>query len=109
MALAEPLLAAEFGDEIVHHRTYVIASDGDLMEDIRHETSSLAGHLGLNKLIVLYDDNSVSIDGRPSSRFPTIRCGGSEAMAGPPNGSTATITGRSPQPSGGPSKGIGQA
>jgi transketolase len=69
MALAERLLAAEFGDEIVDHRTYVLASDGDLMEGVSHEAASLAGHLGLNKLIVLYDDNSVSIDGPTKLAF----------------------------------------
>ena len=69
MALAERLLAAEFGDEIVDHRTYVLASDGDLMEGVSHEAASLAGHLGLNKLIVLYDDNSVSIDGPTELAF----------------------------------------
>jgi transketolase len=69
MALAERLLAAEFGDEIVDHHTYVIASDGDLMEGISHEAASLAGHLGLNKLIVFYDDNSVSIDGPTELAF----------------------------------------
>src|SRR5258705_387145 len=63
MALAERMLAAEFGDEIVDHHTYVIASDGDLMEGVSHEAASFAGHLGLNKLIVSYDDNSISIDG----------------------------------------------
>jgi transketolase len=69
MALAERLLAAEFGHEIVDHHTYVIASDGDLMEGVSHEAASLAGHLGLNKLIVLYDDNSVSIDGSTELAF----------------------------------------
>ena len=69
MALAERLLAAEFGDDIVDHRTYVLASDGDLMEGVSHEAASLAGHLGLNKLIVLYDDNSVSIDGPTELAF----------------------------------------
>jgi transketolase len=69
MALAERLLAAEFGDEVVDHRTYVLASDGDLMEGVSHEAASLAGHLGLNKLIVLYDDNSVSIDGPTELAF----------------------------------------
>jgi transketolase len=69
MALAERLLAAEFGEEIVDHRTYVLASDGDLMEGVSHEAASLAGHLGLNKLIVLYDDNSVSIDGPTELAF----------------------------------------
>src|SRR5271165_2511790 len=69
MAIAERLLAAEFGDAVVDHRTYVIASDGDLMEGVSHEASSLAGHLGLNKLIVLYDDNSISIDGPTELAF----------------------------------------
>jgi transketolase len=69
MALAERLLAAEFGDEIVDHHTYVIASDGDLMEGVSHEAASLAGHLGLNKLIVFYDDNSISIDGPTELAF----------------------------------------
>ena len=63
MALAERLAAAHFGPELVDHDTYVIASDGDLMEGVSHEAISLAGHLGLSKLIVLYDDNRVSIDG----------------------------------------------
>jgi transketolase len=69
MALAERLLAAEFGEEIVDHHTYVIASDGDLMEGVSHEAASLAGHLGLKKLIVFYDDNSVSIDGPTELAF----------------------------------------
>jgi transketolase len=63
MAVAERHLAAEFGDEIVDHMTYVLASDGDLMEGISHEAIALAGHLKLNKLIVLFDDNRISIDG----------------------------------------------
>ena len=63
MALAERLQAARFGDKIVDHYTYVLASDGDLMEGISHEAISLAGHLKLSKLIVLYDDNGITIDG----------------------------------------------
>jgi len=69
MALAERLMAARFGAELVDHLTYVIASDGDLMEGISHEAASLAGHLRLHKLIVLYDDNQISIDGPTSLSF----------------------------------------
>jgi len=62
-ALAERLLAAEFGGDVVDHYTYVLCSDGDLMEGISHEAIALAGHLKLNKLIFLYDDNGITIDG----------------------------------------------
>ena len=63
MAIAERHLAATFGGEIVDHRTYVLASDGDLMEGISQEAIALAGHLRLDRLIVLFDDNGISIDG----------------------------------------------
>ena len=63
MALAERMMNARFGDDLVDHYTYVIASDGDLMEGISHEAISIAGHMKLSRLIVLYDDNDISIDG----------------------------------------------
>ena len=69
MALAERILNARHGDEACSHYTYVIASDGDLMEGISHEACSLAGHLNLSKLIVLYDDNGISIDGKTDLTF----------------------------------------
>lgn len=69
MALAERHLNAKFGDDLVNHFTYVLASDGDLMEGITHEACSLAGHWGLEKLIVLYDSNQISIDGNTKLSF----------------------------------------
>jgi transketolase len=63
MAVAEKMLAAEFGKKAVDHHTYVLVSDGDLMEGVSQEAIALAGHWKLNKLIVLYDDNGISIDG----------------------------------------------
>ena len=63
MALAERILVAEYGEEIVDHKTFVLCSDGDLMEGVSHEAIALAGHLKLNKLIFLFDDNGISIDG----------------------------------------------
>jgi transketolase len=66
MALAEKMLAAEFGKKIVDHHTYVLVSDGDLMEGVSQEAIALAGVWRLNKMIVLYDDNGISIDGPTS-------------------------------------------
>ena len=69
MAIAEEHLRALYGDKACSHFTYVIASDGDLMEGVAQEACSLAGHLGLGRLIVLYDDNSITIDGNTSLAF----------------------------------------
>ena len=69
MALAERRLATEFGEDLVDHRTYVFLGDGCLQEGIGQEAASLAGHLGLGKLIVLYDDNAITIDGPTSVSF----------------------------------------
>ncbi len=63
MAVAERILAARFGRDLVDHRIFVLASDGDLMEGVASEAASLAGHLGLGRLVVLYDDNGITIDG----------------------------------------------
>ncbi|HXH52862.1 MAG TPA: transketolase [Sphingomicrobium sp.] len=63
MAIAERHLNAVYGDDLVDHRTYVIAGDGDLMEGVNHEAVGLAGHLKLGRLIVLWDDNRITIDG----------------------------------------------
>src|SRR3954449_1457944 len=69
MALAERVLNARFHDDLVDHRTYFLASDGDLMEGISHEACSLAGHLKLGKLVGFYDDNRITIDGSTDLAF----------------------------------------
>ncbi len=63
LGVAERLLRADYGPELVDHYTFVLCSDGDLMEGISHEAASLAGHLGLGRLIYVYDDNHITIDG----------------------------------------------
>src|SRR5499426_1284746 len=93
MALAERMLNARFGDDLVDHFTYVIAGDGCLMEGISHEAISLAGHLRLNRLIVLFDDNQISIDGATS-----LSCSDDQLARFQASGwSVARIDGHDPQ------------
>jgi transketolase len=92
MAIAERHLNAEFGDELVDHRIWVVAGDGCLMEGVNHEAAGLAGHLGLARLIVFWDDNGITIDGATdlstsediearyaAYRWHIVRCDGLEA------------------------------
>ncbi|MEL7056942.1 MAG: transketolase [Pseudomonadota bacterium] len=74
MAMAERHLNARFGDELVNHKTYVIAGDGCLMEGVSQEAITLAGHLKLSNLIVLFDDNAVTIDGGTDMADSTDQC-----------------------------------
>ena len=69
MAIGERILRSEYGADLVDHRTWVIASDGDMMEGISSEAASLAGHLGLGRLTVIYDDNHITIEGRTDLAF----------------------------------------
>ena len=69
IAMAEAFLRDKYGKDVQDHRTYVVASDGDLMEGVSAEASSFAGHVGLGRLIVFYDDNDISLDGSTSLSF----------------------------------------
>jgi transketolase len=93
MALAERLLNAGFGDDLVDHHTYVLAGDGCLMEGISQEAISLAGHLRLNRLIVIWDDNNISIDGPISLADSTDQCKRFEASGW----NTQSIDGHDPE------------
>jgi transketolase len=93
MALAERILNARFGDKLVDHYTYVLAGDGCLMEGISQEAISLAGHLKLNKLIVIWDDNNISIDGAISLADSTDQCKRFEASGW----NTTRIDGHDPE------------
>jgi len=93
MVLAERLMNARFGDDLVDHYTYVIAGDGCLMEGLSHEAVSLAGHLRLNRLIVLFDDNHISIDGATS-----LSCSDDQTMRFKASGwNVCRIDGHDPQ------------
>ncbi|HET8750131.1 MAG TPA: transketolase [Sphingomicrobium sp.] len=94
MAIAERHLNAVYGGELVDHRTFVIAGDGDLMEGVNHEAIGLAGHLDLGRLIVLWDDNNITIDGSTelsrnedvvaryqAAKWHTVECDGLDADA----------------------------
>jgi transketolase len=93
MAIAERLLAAEFGAGLVDHRTWVFCGDGCLMEGVSQEAISLAGHLGLSKLAVIFDDNGTTIDGPASIASSDDQCKRFEAS----NWSTVAINGHDPE------------
>ena len=93
MAIAEAALAARFGDDLVDHHTYVIAGDGCLMEGVSHEAIDLAGHLKLNKLIVLWDDNRITIDGSTALSTSDDQLA---ALRGGAAGTTIAIDGHDP-------------
>jgi transketolase len=93
MAIAERILQSQFGADIVDHHTYVLVSDGDLMEGVSHEAIALAGHLKLSKLIVLFDDNGITIDGALSLSDSVDQVGRFEAAGW----ATARVDGHDPE------------
>ncbi len=93
MAIAERKLEQEFGSDIVDHHTYCLVGDGCLMEGISHEAITLAGHLKLNKLIVLWDDNQISIDGPVSLTDSTDQIARFDAC----NWNTISVDGHNPE------------
>ncbi len=95
MAMAERMLAAEFGRKVVDHHTYVLASDGDLMEGISQEAIALAGHQKLNKLIVLWTTTASRSTARSRSPTMSTRSRASRPAAGAPSASTGMIPTRS--------------
>jgi transketolase len=93
MALAERMWNARLGDDVINHHTYVIAGDGCLMEGVSQEAISLAGHLGLGRLIVLFDDNGISIDGPTSLAVSDDQMARFEASGW----NTASVDGHDPE------------
>jgi transketolase len=82
MALGRAMLAARFGDELIDHHTYVIASDGDIQEGVASEACSLAGHLGLGKLVVFFDNNHIQLAGPVDRDFSEDVASASRRTAG---------------------------
>ena len=92
MAIAERFLRGRFGKEVQDHQIYAIVSDGDLMEGVAAEAASLAGHLRLSRLVYLYDDNDVSLDGPTSLSFREDTTGASRPTAGTSRRSPTSTT-----------------
>jgi transketolase len=96
MAIAERKLEEEFGSDLQNHFTYVLCGDGCLMEGISHEAIALAGHLKLNKLVLFWDDNNITIDGEVGLSDAPTRSPASRLFTGTPYASTAMIRMRLP-------------
>jgi transketolase len=95
MAIAQKMAAARYGDALCAGRVFGICSDGDVMEGVSHEAASLAGHLGLGDLILVYDDNHITIEGDTALAFSEDVGSASRRTAGTCRRSTATTTRRS--------------